>query len=426
MKWMYLYIQDLRKTLYQCRDREGAEQLGYTTSPANCSAPSRSRLDCTVFFVSPDIKRLKQSRLLRIYRNCIILLFGMMVHSAYSETISTEADADTEAYCNYITEKNQAKSTLLRSPDAIVLYNNANNIGENFNTNNFQKTVIAGLSKDLIDYKKAYHIDNLITDECRCYKLNQRAKLYIQFAIPSIKAHALRFKLKQIQIVKAKLLTLLATVKQRLNRQHDTLPYYYHLEGSLKTLEDTERQIHVDLASQTLPHLERTNLNHLLKAILNAKTKREKTRLDIEKQNNLSMQLQVGGQQNVSHIQNQNVQPYFAVYVRYNLGAILSNGKREQALSDYTSWQNRQVLGAQKNLAHLIQAFQLMKKAEENRLTLLTRNARSSRQLHQKMTGLDSINASHFKQQLEIDKLMLQIELNDVKYTISKLQEMIG
>src|SRR5208283_5467218 len=96
---------------------------------------------------------------------------------------------------------------------------------------------------------------------------------------------------------------------------------------------------------------------------------RQRTLNQLEKQNNWSVELQGGAQQNIGSYQNQMIQPYFSALVRYNLGSIPSNNKLDKSLNSYMNWQNKQVTGIQRNLSQLINTISSLKAAEQERLT---------------------------------------------------------
>jgi hypothetical protein len=303
-----------------------------------------------------------------------------------------------------------------------VLLNNVSDINSGGSYNSFQKVLVAGLSKDLTDYVKAHHLEQLIQNECRCYQLDQEAKLQIQFAIPSIKMKALSFKRRQIQVAKKKLNAILAKIKQRVDHHDETLQFYYAVDSSLKKLEDAELQIEVDLASQHLPKIEYTKIGYLLKNVLMARMERQKTLNALEKQNNFSVEVQAGAQQSLSNRTNQQVQPYFALYLRYNLGSIPSNHKVDHSLQRYMNWQNKQVLGTQKSLSNLMTTVRKLKGVEEGRLTRLVEHYRKYDAVIKKMEAINSIKAAHFKRQLTVDRILMKIEIDYLKHIIVLLR----
>jgi len=343
--------------------------------------------------------------------------------TVYSQTTENEAINDLTSYCKYITEKNKAQSTLLKSPEAIVRIANGDI------NNNFQNIAIAALSKDLADFKKASEVKQLMYDECTYYKLSQEAKLQIEFAIPSVKIEALNYKLQEIQLAKKKLMHLLRSIKRKINSNNDTIQSYYDVDKSLKKLEDAERQIYVDLASQEITQIKHVNLNNLLRNLQIAQRKLQKTVNTLKKQDNWSLQLQAGAQQNWANYQNQTlknqtIQPYFALFLRYNLGSISSNHQVDMSLNSFMDWKKKQVMGTQNKLSHLISLITSLKAAEENRWRYLTKNYQKYYGLSKNLKAINSIEALHFKQQLEVDRILMNIEIKFVHRTVELLQNM--
>jgi hypothetical protein len=348
-----------------------------------------------------------------------MFLIGLLgSYTANAKVIKNEALADSKAYCQYIKDKNKAQSILLQSPDAIARLDNG------LSYNNFQKIAVAGLSKDLADISKAQYVNELINTECTYYALNEEAKLHIQYALLAVKVQALNFKLQQIEIAKSKLIQLLKTMKRRIHKQNETVITYYGIESSLIKLGDEEREIYIELAVQPVPRLIPTNLKQLLKNLVITQEKRKKTLNKLEKQNNWSVRVEVGTQQDLSNGLNQNVQAYFALLLRYNLGSIYSNSKKSNSLNDYMQWQKKQVLGTQSQLKHLITSIVSLKVADEQRLALLMHNYNQHFGLSKKLSSINSMKAARFRQAVEVDKIMMKIEINYLKRSIALLKEL--
>ncbi len=350
----------------------------------------------------------------------IFLLTIISIKLAYSQILDNEFSADVKAYCTYIAEKNKAKSTLLLSPDIIVRVQNSNN------NELVQNNLVSAISKDLSDFSKAKLVRQLIEDECQYYKLTQEAELQIQFAIPSVQRQALYFKLKQIQIAKNKLNSLLTTIQKKIDHQNDTLHAYYQVDLLIQKLDDEERDIRINLAIDPPPKIEHTRLVELLNNVRIAQKKRQLTRNNLEKQYNWSVQLQAGAQQYAAYNYNHNqpVQPYVAVFLRYNVASMYSNNKVDKSLTHYMDWKNKQVNGVQKQLLQLINSVESLNAAEQQRLEHLQLSYQKYDRLSKKMYAMDSIKALHFGQQITIDRIMAEVEINYVKYIIDGLHGM--
>ncbi len=355
-----------------------------------------------------------------------LTILATTINYIYAQHTENRALEDVTAYCKYLNEKKGAQITALRYPDAVVFLNNINNANGGANFNDFQKVAIAGLSKNLFDYNEANLLNQLIQDECAYYKLNQEAKLQIQYVISALKIKALKYKLQQIEDATKKLNSLLSTINQRVLKHNDTLHSFYEVDSSLKKLEDAERQIDLEIASQSVPQITFANLSQLLRQVITAKVKRQKTLNELEKNNNISIQIQAGAQQNLSYQQNQNTQPYFSLNFRYNLGSILSNQKLDKSLISYADWQKKRVEGTQTKLLTLMTTIKSLKVAEENRLNHLKKNYMMYFNLSQKVDKIKTPKATRFKQRLDVDQMLMKIEINYMKYTVALLNKILG
>lgn len=147
---------------------------------------------------------------------------------------------------------------------------------------------------------------------------------------------------------------------------------------------------------------------------------------NLEKLRNWSLQLQAGTQQSLSSIsQNQAIKPYAALFLRYNLASIYSNYKTNKSLNNYTDWKTKQVNGIQQKLSRLIQSISLLKSTEEQRLEHLMTTHHQYYGLTKKLSAIDSSSANHFKQQIEIDQIMMEVEISYLQYFTHLLKSIV-
>ena len=350
---------------------------------------------------------------------CIVLVcFSLRAVGA-----SHDFAADVDAYCQYIAKKNTAKSKLLNAPDLVVHAQNADNQLVS------QNNLIAALSKDLSDFKKAKLFRQLINEECSYYRLREEAKLHIAFAIPQVQRNALYYKLKQIQRAKNKMNRLLDTIQTKIANQDDTVTNYYRLDTLIQKLENAEQDIRISLAVMKPPKIKYLKTRVLLQKLWDAEKKRQGTLNALEKQYNWALQLQTGAQQTVFDNQNavnnthqsKTIQPYVGLFLRYNLGSIASNNTLNKSLTHYTDWKMKQVNGLQNQLAHLNDAIASLKSAQFRRKNQLTQHYQKYGRVLKKMHGVDSIKAVHFKQQIEAERIMMEIEISYVSHLMQLL-----
>lgn len=346
----------------------------------------------------------------------IIFFICLLKVSIALPQISDELIKDIDSYCQYLTEKNNAQRLLLNSPDAITRFDN----GDVYN--NLQKVIMVGLSKNLSDFAKAKAVRQIIQDECRYYQVNQEAKLQIKYALASIRYQSLQFKRQQIIYAKTKLTYLLSAIEKRIEHHNDTIKSYHQIDSSLQKLMDIEQQIHIDLASEPLPKTKFVKINGLIQQLVNAQNNRQHSLNHLKKQDNWSLQIQAGAQQNLSTPQNQDVKPYFSVSFRYNLGSLYSNSQIKKAEEYYADWQKAAIFGTQKQLIQLLSVFNALEIAEKKRLAFLTKTEKKTEILQKRFNSINTNKAILFQNQLEVDKLLKHIEIEYVKHTIKLLQ----
>jgi transcription initiation factor TFIIIB Brf1 subunit/transcription initiation factor TFIIB len=344
-----------------------------------------------------------------------VLLSVLGIQYLHAEPIQDELSQDVLSYCKYIEEKNKARSDLLTAPDVVVWVQNANIDYP------YQNNIVSALSKNLSDFGKAKQLKQLIKDECAYYRLSQEAKVQIQYAIPTIQRQALLLKLHHIRVAKSKLKEWLGKIQNRIDKKNDTLSTYYQLDALVQRLDDAERDIDVTLALQPPHEINKVRLKTLFNRLVQADKRRLATRNRLAKQDNWSLELQTGAQQNITISNNQNIQPYVAVIWRYHLGAPLSNRERDKALEQYADWKNKKVNGIQKQLLNLIYSMNELESAEQKRLEHLKQNHQKYEGVSKKMDAIDSLRAAHFKQQIEVDRIMMEVEMNYAQSRIDLL-----
>lgn len=347
------------------------------------------------------------------------VLFVFIVQCAFAQATEQSA-ADVAAFCKYISEKNKAKITALKAPEAVIRLANGDI------NNNFQKLAIAALSKDLSDLNKSRYVEKLIKEECLYYRLNQEAKLQVEYALIAAKNEALQYKLRQIKSAKQQVRILLKKIKDKVDKHNDTMHSYYEMDSSLRKLDDVERQIYVDLVAQHTPKIPAIHLQKLLNELRNAQYQRQQTLNNLNKNDNWSMQLQAGAQRNWPTNGSQNIQPYFALLVRYNLGSISTAKQMNHSLDTYMQWQNQQVLGTQNKLVNLLRVLKQLKAVEEERLDHLKENYQKYHALSKQINDGNSLDAQHFKQQIDIDRLLMDIEIKYINYSLMQMRRMVS
>lgn len=347
----------------------------------------------------------------------IIICMLTGIHAVNSEASDPLFTEDIQSYCKYIDQKHQAQMNVLYAPDVVVRVQNSNNDAL------LQNNLVSGLSKDLSDFTRAKLIKTLAHDECNYYRLHQEAKWQIQFAIPQLHAEALKFKLQLIQNAKIKLNRILGDIQKKIASHHDTMHHYYQVDSILEHLKTNEHEIHVRLALQQLPKIRPIKIRQLLNQLEIAQRARQATRNKLKKQDNWSLEVQAGAQQAISMNQKQSMLPYAGLFVRYNLGSIPSSGHVDKSLNDYMNWKNKQVNGVQKQLSDLMLSIAELKSTEHQQLNSLTLNDQKYAGFSKNLHSIHSTKATHFSQQVEIDRLLVNIEIQYVKRMIDLIDQ---
>ena len=104
------------------------------------------------------------------------------------------------------------------------------------------------------------------------------------------------------------------------------------------------------------------------------------------------------------------VDPYFSLNARYNLGTMASNRLLNASRDSYMKWKGSQVNGMPKELANMIASAVRLKKAEEQRLEQLSGYLGGDGTLVRLIGDVDSPEALDFKTVLKGNQLLNAIE----------------
>ena len=338
---------------------------------------------------------------------------------AQGADVADEA-VDAQAYCAYIKQKAKAQIITLRSPDLSIRLDNSSTENQKSQTK-----VVASLSKDLVDLNKSRYVRRLADNECEVYRLNLQVQNVAQYALAGLDEQALTYKSGLFERAHHEMQPIIDKLKRQVQTQNATVIDLYNAQTLMRKIETMAQQTKRELAlvRRTSQWRKGVSLNDLLKQIWQAEAERQTNLTELEKQGRWGLELQAGLKKTLSGTNSTNsstnssdngdrkqVDPYFSVNARYNLGAMASDRLLDASRDSYMKWKSSQVNGMPKELANMIASALKLKNAEEARLVQLTGYLSGDGTLVQLMGDLDSPEALNFKTVLKGNQLLNAIE----------------
>ena len=361
----------------------------------------------------------------------VLVLVGVFhtPHAWAQGADAADEAADAQAYCTFIKQKAKAQIITLRSPDLSIRVDN--NSTENQKS---QTKVVASLSKDLVDLNKSRYVRRLADNECEVYRLNLQVQNAAQYTLAGLDEQALTYKLGLFDQAGNQMHPIIDKLKQQVRTQNATVIDLYNAQSLLRKVETMAQQTKRELAAvrRTSQWRKGVSLNDLLKQVWQAEAGRQTNLTQLEKQGNWGLELQAGLKKNLNQTNNTSnnsdsnqVDPYFSVNARYNLGAVASNRLLDASRDSYMKWKSSQVNGMPKELANMIASAVKLKNAEKERLEQLSGYLGSDGTLVQLMGDLDSPEALNFKTALKGNQLLNAIEQSYTQRRVDLLTQLL-
>ena len=247
--------------------------------------------------------------------------------------------------------------------------------------------------------------------------MNLQVQNVAQYALAGLDEQALTYKSGLFERAHHEMQPIIDKLKRQVQTQNATVIDLYNAQTLMRKIETMAQQTKRELAlvRRTSQWRKGVSLNDLLKQIWQAEAERQTNLTELEKQGRWGLELQAGLKKTLSGDSGTNgssnqVDPYFSVNARYNLGAMASDRLLDASRDSYMKWKSSQVNGMPKELANMIASALKLKNAEEARLVQLTGYLSGDGTLVQLMGDLDSPEALNFKTVLKGNQLLNAIE----------------
>src|ERR1700733_9870967 len=139
---------------------------------------------------STPMPRRQPTRSLNKLRHLKFALASVLVLATSAMASAQAPGADSQAYCNYLTEQAQAQSDLLRTPNGLASFTQPNT--------GLPTQLVAGASLSLSNLKRAGITVDAARKNCNLYEAATVVQQTLQYALPSIEKEALTNRLELI------------------------------------------------------------------------------------------------------------------------------------------------------------------------------------------------------------------------------------
>ena len=346
-----------------------------------------------------------------IMKTFVLVAIFLVPVSAFAQR---EAEVD---YCKYVTEQAAAQRDLLRTPSALL--------GPIQPSTGTPSQLVFGLSDSLSDVMKSGLVMKAAKTNCNLYTSTAEAQQHLIYALPRIEKDILRHRLDLIQAASDKLDAVIADNMKLVEAQNLTRPALYALEGAKVRFDTSRTAALTGIASPYVPPLSDTPIKVLITDKLAAEAANLRATDKLEKQSSWDIKLSGGTHRQISS-NTSGVSPFGAYgefNLTYNLGRRAINRHIDQSEAAYVGWKQTQFDDVVNQAAILSHQITDTMEIEKTQLVILHAHDKEIEANLRSLEGVDTSNAIAFRNQLIADQMVLRVEIGDVEFRMSKLQE---
>jgi hypothetical protein len=333
--------------------------------------------------------------------------------SFLSFPLCAQNSRDSDAYCTYQMEQAEAQRNLLRTPTA------AGGLAQS--ETGLPTQIVGGASLGVADVKKAGLTMEVARRNCALYRSTTSVQQQLQYAIPMLEREALRNRLTLIGRADDQLNALTDTTRKMMEQQNATRLMLFSLETTRIKLEADRADTQSKIAAIYVPDLSATPLKEIVNQKQGQEVAEQQAEDQLNRQNNWNLALQVGVHQQVDPIA-QGTQPYGSFSLSYNLASRSIDRHLDNAVTAYGDWKKVQEGDVIRNMDILHQQLNATIDADETKEQSLRNQMKEIDSNLQIVAAPDTTSAVDFRNQLESARLLLQIELDDTAFRLSRLR----
>lgn len=341
-------------------------------------------------------------------RRCALLTLSFL-----SLPLCAQKSQDSDAYCAYQMEQAEAQRNLLRTPTAAA--------GLTQPETGLPTQLVGGASLGLSDLKKASLTMEVARRNCDLYRSTTIVQQHLEYALPMLEREALSNRLELIGHASDQLNTLMDTTRKMVEQQNATRPMLFALETTRIKLEADRTDTRSKIAAIYVPELSAVPLKELVTDKQDQEIAEQQAEDHLSRQNNWNLALQVGLHQQVNPVA-EGAQPYGSFSLTYNLATRSIDRHLDRAASAYGDWKKVQEGDVIRNMYILHQELTATIEADETKMQSLEDRIKELESDLKAVAAPDTTAALDFRNQLDAARLLLQIELDDTAFRLTRLR----
>ena len=282
--------------------------------------------------------------------------------------------------------------------------------------------VVGGASLGLSNVKKAAITMDVARRNCDLYRSTTAVQQQLQYATPMLEREALRNRLTLIDRASTQLQALMDSTNNMLKAQNATRLMVFTLESTRTKLEADRADTQSKIAAIYVPDLSATPIKEMVNRKQGDEVAEQRAQDHLNRQNNWDLALQVGVHQQVNPV-SQGPQPYGSFSLNYNFATRAIDRHLDNAVTAYANWKQAQEGDVIRNMDVLHQELTATIAADEARQQSLQTQLKDLESDHQIVAEPDTAAALDFRNQIDAARILLQIELDDTAFRLSRLKD---
>jgi hypothetical protein len=259
---------------------------------------------------------------------------------------------------------------------------------------------------------------------CESYRATTGATTHIQYALPRLERKALRHRTELLERAIEQLEVIIKRTLRVVEVQNLTRPTLYSAQSIRSKLVADRISTELKLASLQVPDIEsHTPLKQLVFEKEHRESEAQESMAAANRQNSWDIRFEAGGRQRVSPTLQSPIEPYGGVVFNYNFGSRSNDSHLKKAAAAYTDWKRVQNGEVAHNAQALEQQILQSISVEQAELMALREQEKDIDSNLQRLVGVDTASAIGFGNQLDSDKVVLQVEIRDVTFRLQELQD---
>lgn len=347
-------------------------------------------------------------------KNPVILI---VLLAASVRGVAQERSIEATTECKYVMAQAQARQDVLRTPTA--------SSGVTQPENGLSPEFVFGLAQSLSNEKKARITMEVARTDCDLYSASTEAQKKIYFALPSISKAVLQHRLGLIDHTIAQLDQMIAEEMKKVEAQEMTRPAVYGLQAAKLHLVSDRTATLTGITSPYVPPQSDEPLQELVEKKRTFDLANQRALNRLQKQNSWDVSVVAGAfhQVGTSTVAGQSSSgPYGAFNVSYNLASRSASRHLDASLSAYDEWQKAQFDDVAYQAEILRRQILDTIGIQKTQLDALAQQGAEIDHNLQLIGDSDTVAATAFRNQLTADKLVVQVDYDDITFRVAQLK----